>query len=377
MGTTPPSRSAEIIENETVRLENEITQWADQQLDREQRSIEALERLVGALAAGEGRKAVVLATAGIQGFPARGLFAALDQQRGLVASLGADRSPSLEVRGRELLRRFEQMVRAAQNARVAFYTVSPVVAPPAENSAQFGSAGPSAARPLPRDMAVVEAASSIARLAGATGGASFNIGTDLDRRLEAVTSDIDATYSLGFSTGAEAGDKDHKIDVRIRRPGFEVRHRESFRRSSAPQRAESALSAAVTFGQAENPLEISLRLGAGKPDGTKKGGQIVPLAVGIPLRFLSLIPTADGRSGKVSVRVAIQDARGRLLESGAAEVPIVVPEGQMAKAMVSSWYHRAEMRLAAGRQRIAVTVLDEVSGVQSTAFQEIEIPAGK
>jgi len=376
-GASAELRGARMQQSEIFRLENEITNWAEQQIDRERRSIVALERLVGALGAAEGRKAVVLATAGIQAFPARGLFAALDQQRQLVISTEADRAPTLELRGIEVLREFEQMVRAAQNARVAFYTVSPVVQPPAENSAEFGSAGPGAAKPLPRDMATVESASSIARMAGATGGASYNIGDDLDRRLEAVTADIDAAYSLGFSTSAAAGDKDHRIDVRVRRAGLEVRHRESFKRRSAPERAESALSAAVTFGQAENPLEISLKLGAGRSLGKKKGGQVVPLAVGIPLRFVTLVPQGDVRNGEVSVRIAIQDPRGRLLESSAAVVPIVVPEAQMAKAMASSWYHRAEMRLAPGPQRVAVVVLDEVSGVQSTTFVELEIPEAK
>lgn len=376
-GENAAQRGAASRAGEVYRLENEITLFAEQQLDRETRSIESLERLVRALAASEGRKAVVLATAGIQAFPARGLFAALDQQRGVATTSDTNREPTLEIRGQELIHYFEQMVLAAQNARVAFYTVSPLIPPPAENSAEFGSAGPKSATPLPRDMGTVEAAASIARLAGATGGASFNIGTDLDRRLEAVTADSDAVYSLGFSTSAAAGDKDHKIEVRLRRSDLEVRHRESFRRISAPERAESALSAAVTFGQAENPLEVTLKLQEGKSDGKKKGGQIVPFAVAMPLRYLSLVPSGDGRSGKVSVRLAIQDARGRLLESGSTEVPIIVPEGEMERALVSSWYHRAELRLAPGPQRVAVVVLDEVSGVQSTAFAEIEIPTAK
>lgn len=375
-GATAAVRAARIREGEVIRLENEITLFAEQQLDRETRSIESLKRLVRALAASEGRKAVVLATAGIQAFPARGLFAAFDQQRGVSSTSEANRAPNLQVRGQELIREFEQMVLAAQNARVAFYTLSPAVQPPGENSAEFASAGPFSDRPLPRDLGLVEAASSVARLAGATGGAAFMIGDDLDRRLASVTSDIDATYSLGFSTDAAAGEHDHRIEIRVRRPELEVRHRESFRRASAAERAASALSAAVTFGQAENPLEITLRLSEGTSDGKKKGGQIVPLAVGMPLRLLSLIPEDGIRAGRVSVRVAIQDARGRLLESGAAEVAIVVPEDQMEKALVSSWYHRAEMRLAPGVQRVAVVVLDEVSGVQSTTFAEIEVPAG-
>ena len=224
---------------------------------------------------------------------------------------------------------------------------------------------------------MMEAASSVARLAGATGGTSLTLGTNLDRSLATVSADVEAVYSLGFSTGEAAGDEDHRIEVRARRAGLEVRHRESFKRRSTADRAESALQAAVTFGQAENPLEISLKLGVGKSDGKKKGGQVVPVAVAMPLRYLSLVPAGAVRNGKVSVRLAIQDDRGRLLEAPAVSVPIAVPEGQMEKAMVSSWYHRAELRLAPGPQRVAVVVLDEVSGVQSTTFAEIEIPAAK
>ncbi len=149
------------------------------------------------------------------------------------------------------------------------------------------------------------------------------------------------------------------------------------RRRSAPQRAEASLAAAVTFGQAENPLEITLQLGVGKGEDKKRSGQSVPLTVGIPLRFVTLVPEGELRRGRVSVRVAIQDARGRMLESSAAIVPIDVPESQMARAMESSWYHRAEMRLAPGHQRVAVVVVDEVSGLQSTTFAEIEIPGKK
>ncbi len=362
---------------EAQRIEQEILQWAETQIDRQRRSIVALEQMVGALAAAEGRKAVVLATAGIQANPGQGVLAALDQQRGVATTTDANRAPTLELLGISLANDFERMIQAAQNARVAFYTISPVAQPPGENSAEFGSAGPNAYRPLPRDYGMMEAASSVARLAGATGGTSLTLGTNLDRSLETVSADVDAVYSLGFSTGDAAGDEDHRIEVRARRAGLEVRHRESFKRRSTADRAESALQAAVTFGQAENPLEISLKLGVGKSDGKKKGGQFVPVAVAMPLRYLSLVPAGAVRNGKVSVRLAIQDDRGRLLEAPAVSVPIAVPEGQMEKAMVSSWYHRAELRLAPGPQRVAVVVLDEVSGVQSTTFAEIDIPAAK
>lgn len=357
-------------------LEQAIVSWGEQQIDLQRRSIAALGQVVDSLAAVEGRKVILLATVGVEANPAQFLLDALDQQRGALTASDTNRGPTLELRGQTLLAEFEEVIQRAQNSRVTFYSVSPVVRPPTQGGAEFGSAGPDAVRPLPHDFGPAEASASIARLTGATGGTAFTLRGDLDRQLEGLTADIDAAYSLGFSTGPEAGDKDHRIEVRIRRADLSVRHRESFRRTSAPARAAAALTAAATFGQSENPLAITLSLGEGRPDGKKKG-EIVPIAVGIPLRLLALVPKGDERHGSISVRVSIQDAHGRLLESGATVVPIVVPESDVERALAALWYHRAEVHLAAGRQRVAVAVVDEVSGLQSTVFEEIEIPAAK
>ena len=360
-------------------LEQAIVSWGEQQIDLQRRSIAALGQMIDSLAAVEGRKVILLATVGVESTPAQFLLAALDQQRGRLTASGSDRGPALELAGQTLLEEFEAMIRSAQNARVTLYGISPAVRPPVQGGAEFRSTGPGAARPLPHDFGPAEAASSIARLTGATGGASFTIWRDLDRRLEGVTEDLDAAYSLGFSAslpgGVAAGEGDHRIEVRIRRQDLTVRHRESYRRSSAPGNAAGALTAAATLGQSENPLEITLSLGEGRPDGKKKSGEIVPFAVGIPIRLLGLVPSGNERRGSISVRVSIQDPRGRLLESGVTVVPIVVPEGDLERALAAIWYHRAELHLAAGRQRVAVAVVDEVSGLQSTVFEEVEIPA--
>lgn len=356
-------------------LEQAIVSWGEQQIDLQRRSIAALGQMVDSLAAVEGRKVILLATVGVESNPAQFLLAALDQQRGRLSASGSDRGPALALAGQTLLEEFEAMIRGAQNARVTLYGISPVVRPPVQGGAEFRSTGPGAARPLPHDFGPSEAASSIARLTGATGGTSFTIWGDLDQRLEGVTEDLDAAYSLGFSSAVAAGEGDHRIEVRIQRRDLAVRHRESYRRRSAPDRAAGALTAAATLGQSENPLEITLSLGEGRPDGKKKSGEIVPFAVGIPIRLLGLVPTGNERRGSISVRVSIQDPRGRLLESGVTVVPIVVPEGDLERALAAIWYHRAEVHLVAGKQRVAVAVVDEVSGLQSTVFEDVEIEA--
>lgn len=354
-------------------LEQAIVSWGEQQIDLRRRSIAALGQMIASLAAIEGRKVILLATVGVESNPAQFLLAALDQQRGRLTASGSDRGPALELAGQTLREEFEAMIRTAQNARVTLYGMSPVVRPPVQGGAEFRSTGPGAARPLPHDFGPAEAAGSIARLTEATGGASFRIWSDLDRRLEGVTADVDAAYSLGFSAGVAAGEGDHRIEVRLQRKDLAVRHRESFRRGSTIDRAAGALTAAATLGQSENPLEITLTLGEGRPDGKKKSGEIVPIAVGIPIRLVGLVPSGKERRGSISVKVSIQDARGRLLESGVTVVPIVVPEGDLERALAASWVHRAEIHLASGHQRVAVAVIDEVSGLQSTAFEEIEI----
>lgn len=353
-------------------VEQSIVSWGEQQVDRERRSVAALRRMVDSLAAIEGRKVIVLATAGIEANPAQFLLDALDQKRGALTSSDTNRAPSLELAGQTLMTEFEEMIQGAQNARVTVYSVSPVARPPAHGGADTWG---SSAGALPHDGGPAEASASTARLTGATGGASFTIWGDLDTRLEGVTADIDAAYSLGFSTGQEAGEKDHRIEVRLGRKELSVRHRESFRRRSATDRVATALTAAATLGQTENPLEITLSLGEGKPDGEKKSGEIVPIAVGIPLRLVALVPHGDERRGSLSIRVSIQDMRGRLLESGATVVPIVVPEGDLERALAATWYHRAEVRLSRGRQRVAVAVIDETSGIQSTVVAERAAPA--
>ena len=368
---------------ETLRLEHEITVWAEQELDRQRRSIVALERLVGALAAVEGRKAVVLATAGIQGFPARGLFAALDQQRQgpvKLTSTDTNRAPTLEVRGQELLLAFEQMVQAAQNARVAFYTVSPGARAAARQQRRVRGHRGHRLRGCCR---ATRESSKPLRASRASrerpGGASFTVGTDLDGRLAAVTADGDAAYSLGFTTSAAAGEKDHKIEVRALR---------ARPRGAPPRELPAALGAAAGGSGARRRRD--LRPGresardrlAARPRQDRGQEAVGP----DPFRSRSAFRCASSRSsrraqlrrGSVSVRVAIQDARGRMLESSAAIVPIVVPEDQMAKAMDELLVPpRRDAPRAGAHSGSRSSLLDEVSGLQSTTFAEIEIPGKK
>lgn len=369
-------REVDRSQNERLRIQSEIELWAQQELDRQSRSLRALTQIVGALGAVEGRKAVVLATAGYTAEPAAFLLRFFAQKLGVVQGSLVTRVATLDSLGIRLADDFERLVATAADARVAFYTVSPREAPVAQGSAEFGSAGAGlgGAIPPPKDTTAIDTGSSVVRLATATGGRSFYVDANLDERLGEVAADAAAVYSLGFATSAAAGTGDHAIEVRLARDGLEVRHRESFRRLKGAERGEAALVAAATLGTVRNPFGLALELGAAVPGAAKGEPAKLPIAVRIPLGAIALLPRGTAHEGMLQLQVAIQDAAGKLFFDAGTPIPLAIPAADLERALAGVWVHRAELALEPGRHRIAVLVTDEPGGEFSTASAAVEVP---
>ncbi|MEO7793745.1 MAG: hypothetical protein ABIV06_03145, partial [Thermoanaerobaculia bacterium] len=361
---------------DTENLRMQVESFGEQQLDRQKRSIAAVREWIGALAAIEGRKSVLFASSGFTSQPDSFLTEFLSQKRG---NIPTDSSPvdSLQTTRLTLLDDFETAVRAAQNARVAFYTISPREAPSSSFGAEFTSSGAGSSGVAPRDPAIAEAASSLQRLSGATGGESLLLDDGLSDRLRTVTDDAAASYSLGFSTGAAAGAADHEIRVLTQDDGLTVRHRESFRRSSLAERAEAALVAAATFETTVNPLAMKLELGKPAPSDRKGKEALVPILVRIPLALVSLVPEGpDGRrTARLLARVAVLNEAQHVKLGETAPIAISIPEADLEKALGSFWAYRAEILVGRGSQRVAVVVSDEVAGTVSTLTATVDRPA--
>ena len=107
-----------------------------------------------------------------------------------------------------------------------------------------------------------------------------NLGTRIS---VTVADDAAAAYSLGFTIDEKSGEADHRIRVRVGRPGLEVRHRESFRRTTLGERAEAALVAAATLDTTVNPLGLRLELGEPAPVEKRSKDFLVPILVSVLL----------------------------------------------------------------------------------------------
>lgn len=376
VGAEQAARVAGQDQTDTANLRLQVESFGEQQIERQARAVAALREWIGALAAIDGRKSVLFASAGYTSQPDAFLNQYLDQKRDENPT-GGSQSNRLPTARLKLLDDFERAVRAAQNARVAFYTVSPRETPASTFGAEFGGSGANSASVAPRDPAIAEAASSLQRLAGATGGDALFLDDGLSERLSTVADDAAASYSLGFSTGDEDGAGDHGIRVRTQDDTLTVRHRESFRRSSLAERAEAALVAAATFETTVNPLAMKLELGAAAPLGRKGKEAMVPILVRIPLALVSLEPAgADGtrRAARLTARVAVLNEARHIRLGETAPIAISIPEADLEKALGGFWAYRAEVEVGRGSQRVAVVVADEIAGTVSTLTATVERP---
>jgi VWFA-related protein len=359
---------AQAVEEDARLLKLEIDRWADEELESQRRAIAGLRQLIGAVAALEGRKSVVVATRGATVDGDELLIKMLDAQLEALGVGGEMLQPNAGTFAHKQRVRdeFEAMVATAQDARVALYAVYPPSDVVAFGAAENASTGPNIAYMMPIDPAATDAAASVARMTGATGGASFLLGRNLDERLEAVRADADSVYSLGFTTGSEAGAGDHRIEVQVRGERLRVRHRESFRRRTPGELAERALYAAATLDEVRNPLGIELIVGEGSPAEKGHGDRLLAMAARVPLGELALLPDGDRRRGRLSFRVALLGERGDIFLSDSRTVPVDFAETDFEAAMAAAWVHRAEVRVKPSTRRLALLVVDEVAGVFAT-----------
>ncbi len=371
VGDAQAARVARQDATDTENLRIQIETFGEQQLDRQARALAALREWIGALAAIDGRKSVLFASAGYTSQPEAFLTRYLEQKRSNVPTdkSQASRLPSARI---TLLDDFERTVRAAQNARVAFYTISPRETPSASFGAEFGSAGAMSTSPPPRDPAIAEAASGLQQLAVSTGGDALVLDDGLSERLAMISDDAAAAYSLGFATGDAAGMGDHVIRVTTARGALSVRHRQSFRRSSLADRAEAALVAAATFETTVNPLALRLEVGAPAPLDKKGMEALVPILVRIPLALLSIVTEGDHRSARLFARVAVLNEERHVRLGEPAPIVISIPETDVERALGSFWAYRVEVMLSRGRQRVAVVVADEIAGTVSTLTTTVD-----
>jgi VWFA-related protein len=222
---------------------------------------------------------------------------------------------------------------------------------------------------------------SLREIAYETGGfASISVNS-LDRAFERIVNENSAYYVLGFSSSNERRDGGYrKLEVRVRRPGLQVRSRNGYTAASGrePAAAAAPKPSASLPGVASalaSPLPTSglpLRVFAAPYRGTSSKATVV-LAIEIDASKLDFIERDGLFAEEVEVAHSASDGKGKPHPATRHRMALNLKPASYAKVAKGGLRVLSQMELPPGRYQLRVAAgngLGRTGGV----FYDIEIP---
>ncbi|HEV8580821.1 MAG TPA: VWA domain-containing protein [Thermoanaerobaculia bacterium] len=355
------------------------------------RTISRLRFVVNSLAGIGGRKAVLLVTDGVPLNPGEELLQAFVGLCGGGAAregvrLPDELSPSdtlgrneksgnveevtLDIQSYSLEDDLQRLAAHANAQGVSLFTLQ------ASGLQAGGGAGLAPAERLLELSAVTSTLASNLRdplvlLASETGGRALLDANDYRADLARMREDLATYYSLGFVPAHHGDGKEHRLEVKVKRPGFQLRYRRSYRDKPALERAADRTLAALLHGFEDNPLNITVEVGEQTPGQT--GTVNVPIRLKIPLFKLAILNREASFEGSLRLLVATQGEDGRSSPLRQIPVPLQIPRKEVLSALGQFYVYTLTLQLPPGEQRIAVAVRDELASTTSYLSRKVTV----
>lgn len=342
-----------------------VEMYAQQAYNKAKSTVAALEQFINGLSGLPGRKAVLYISGGVSLRPAEAIYAAWEQKYGRLNQDEniASRMSTLDI---DVTKHFERLAERANANRITFYSLG------VPNVLDGGSASSRGFTSWSRTQDITEMSStgqSMFMLAGPTGGlAQFDNVSPKDL-LTRMREDLDSFYSLGYIPSHRRTGKNHKIEVKVKRPGLTARYRESFRDRTAQELMTDQTMSALLFGSNENPLEVAVELNDVVGEKMKKNEKLVQLTVKLPMSKLVLLPQEQVHEGSVSVFLAVRDSNGRNSDITQVKIPVRIPNDRLMASLGQTAGYRTRLVMRPGEHTVAVGVRDELANVSSTVTQ--------
>ncbi len=207
-------------------------------------------------------------------------------------------------------------------------------------------------------------------MAEETGGQAIINTADFRGAVDGLLRDFQTFYSLGFPSPHPGDGAYHDVEVRVKRPGLSVRHRDGYVDKPPQERVADRATAFLLQGWESNPMGVQLQFGEPK----KKGRRwLVPILVRIPAQAVTLLPRQDEMAGRVQIFVAVRDAEGRASEVTRLARDVAIPRAQMAEGQGRDLGYGVELEMRPGPASLVVGVWDEVGGTESYVHQRVVV----
>lgn len=336
-----------------------LQSYIAEELSNLQRSTQALKTAVRSLAGVEGRKALLYVS---DGLPLRPGARLADQFFGLVNT-------------RDESRLFEAVTREANAHQITFYSLDArgATGVSSVNAGVSATAGGGNNRAGFDALETMNYQESLIEMSLPTGGAALLNTSNIEEALRKVARDFDSYYSLGFEpSGAEDGSS-HTIEVKVNRPGVQVRHRSEYTAKPESEKVGDRALAALLQEREKNELGVKVEFGQVEKKGRDKFQ--VTILVRVPIRSITLLPNGNNLEGRLQFYIAVQDEAGDISAVHQEGYPIRVPVKQAEQAREQELGYSTVLLMRGGKSKIVVGVWDEIS--REEAFIPRLIQLGK
>ncbi|HEV2843742.1 MAG TPA: VWA domain-containing protein [Thermoanaerobaculia bacterium] len=214
---------------------------------------------------------------------------------------------------------------------------------------------------------------SLQFLADETGGRSILDTNDFRQDLTRMREDFDSYYSLGFTPSHTGDGREHRIEVKLKRPGARLRYRQSYRDKPPMEKLVDRTLAALYHGFDDNPLEIQMEIGELAP-GTA-GLWTVPVQLKIPLFKLAILNRDDVYEGSLKLFLVTGTPDGANSPVRQVNVPLRIPRKEVLHAMGKFYIYNLTLNMKPGEHRFALAVRDEVAATTSYLSRAVSVGA--
>jgi VWFA-related protein len=335
-------------------VEGQIASWAGEESIMVQGALDALDSVVSWLAGVPGRKAVLYVSDGLPLTPGLDLYTIYS--RAPQAPDSTKRISEMSAQKFDLTTRFRQLTSHASRNRVAFYPIE-----------AYGTRGTEGS--LFDSVSLATRQNGLRFLAEDTGGRALLNAADVPAALARVSEDFGTYYSIGYQPRRAGDEAEHKIEVKVKARGTQVRYRQWYKDKPVGETVAEGTLAVMRFGPEDNPLGAGLEVVPGK----KPGETLVRIKV--PVAKLFLQPNGASRQGQLRLYVVASGQGSTTPVRQTRLVTVEIPEAEAAAGSKKEYTHEIAIPLKPGYYAIGVGVRDELAATTSYLRREITIGA--
>jgi VWFA-related protein len=365
------------------RLLVEINSMRRLEYERIRQALQVTDQLVRAVAGLEGRKAVVWVGEDLALRPLLDIYNVWYSRCLPLETVMTVLQPEIWGEDLKLDREFEAVAASAQASGATFFILdvsdrdrelaTADFSPPNAVSVILSEAASTNPWTAGANLAEVRSLSEGANyMALATGGALFENTRDVDRVLDTLADQVATYYYLGYRRDGPADGKRHDVKVQVRGHDLRVRHHEQVLDRTEPQRLADLAVARLRLDVGGNDLGLEVSLD--QPEPSDGGRFIQPVQLALPVNRLVLVPDVDRHLGQILVAVAVLDDQGNTAPAHLIRLRLAIPSERYSLDAVA--VQRIRLLMREGTRRIAVSVRDEVSGIEASQAVTIggEVP---